>query len=110
MSWTYSANRLRTTAKPSAAVSISIFTGDLSWSDRRSRGDRRRAERRLQLVERIDERVGLRAVDADDAVQPRRHGDRLDDQWNQPTRPIAHVEHLADDGFFLTIVAVQVTR
>src|SRR5918994_7503446 len=76
----------------------------------RRRTRKRRTDCRFELVERIDHRVPLRAVDADDAVEPGGHGNWFDDQRNQPPLSVAHVQDLADDRFFLAVAALEVAR
>ena len=61
----------------------------------------RRADCGCELVERIDQRIALRPVDADNAIQPRRHGDGLDDERDEAALAVAHVEHFGDDGLLL---------
>src|SRR6476620_5617818 len=55
------------------------------------------AKCRFQLVNRIDERIRFRAVDADDAVQPGGHRHRFDDNGNEAAFSVAHIEDFADD-------------
>src|SRR5262245_29371478 len=69
-----------------------------------------RAKSAPELRERIDERIGLRPIDADDAEEPGGQRDWLDDERDEPPAPVAHVQHLAQDGFFLAVTAVEVSR
>jgi len=100
----YNGNRFLTTTKSFSAAETS------TPPDSSRQADSRRAQRRPEFVEGIDERFGLRPVDADDPVEPRRQGDGLDEQRDQTALAIAHVEHLADDRFLLTVVAQKVAR
>src|SRR4051812_32581270 len=67
------------------------------------------SERRLEFIEGIHERIGLRPIDPDDTVKPGRHRNWFDYNRNQPALSVAHVEHLGDDRFLFCVAALQVS-